>query len=135
LALGLLAPVVAIMGFAKGVTSPSRDLLVRAATPPGASGKVFGFVYCGLDVGALAMPPVYGWLMDRGEPRMVLIVAAGLMVLTTFTVLEVRRRGLAAHASAWVPAGRRLRLAWWWLRPAESWRGCPSCSTRCCQPG
>jgi MFS transporter, FSR family, fosmidomycin resistance protein len=97
-ALALLAPVMALMGFAKGVTSPSRDLLVRAATPAGSSGKVFGFVYSGLDLGALAMPPVYGWLMDRGEPRMVLILAAALMVLTTFTVLQVRRSGLAAEA-------------------------------------
>jgi MFS transporter, FSR family, fosmidomycin resistance protein len=88
----------ALMGFTKGVTAPSRDLLVRAATPAGASGKVFGFVYSGLDVGALAMPPVYGWLIDRGEPRAVFVVAAVLMVLTILTVLEVRRQGVAAGA-------------------------------------
>jgi len=52
-----------------GVTAPSRDMLVRAATPSGSSGKVFGFVYSGLDVGSLIAPPVYGWFLDRGEPR------------------------------------------------------------------
>jgi len=88
----LLAVVMAAMGFCKGVTSPSRDMLVRSATPARASGKVFGFVYSGLDLGALAMPPVYGWLLDRGEPRAVFVVAASLMVITVVTVLQFRRR-------------------------------------------
>lgn len=95
--LALLAPLMTAIGFAKGATAPSRDLIVRAATPTAASGKVFGFVYSGLDLGALAMPPVYGWLVDRGDPRAVFLVAAGLMVLTIVTVLEVRRQGLATR--------------------------------------
>ncbi|MBI4608831.1 MAG: MFS transporter [Candidatus Rokubacteria bacterium] len=95
--LALLAPLMAAIGFAKGATAPSRDLIVRAATPAAASGKVFGFVYSGLDLGALAMPPVYGWLVDRGDPRAVFLVAAGLMVLTIATVLEVRRQGVIAR--------------------------------------
>lgn len=94
----LLAPLMALVGFAKGVTGPSRDLLVRSATPPGASGKVFGFVYSGLDLGALAMPPVYGWLMDRGEPQAVFLVSAMLMIATILTVFEVRRQGAPAQA-------------------------------------
>jgi len=96
----LLAAAMATVGFCKGVTSPSRDLLVRAATPARASGKVFGFVYSGLDLGSLAMPPVYGWLVDRGEPRAVFVVAAALMVLTIVTVLQVRRRAAPAAAGA-----------------------------------
>src|SRR5713226_4719184 len=95
-----LAGLLALIGFAKGVTNPSRDLLVRGATPPGASGKVFGFVYSGLDLGTLVMPPIYGWLIDRGEPRAVFVVAAVLMALTMLTVLEVGRRGAAARAAA-----------------------------------
>jgi MFS transporter, FSR family, fosmidomycin resistance protein len=43
-----LAALLALIGFAKGATNPSRDLLVRGATPAGASGRVFGFVYSGL---------------------------------------------------------------------------------------
>ena len=95
-----LAGLLALIGFAKGATNPSRDLLVRGATPTGASGKIFGFVYSGLDVGTLVMPPIYGWLIDRGEPRAVFVVAAVLMTLTIFTVLEVGRRGAAGRAAA-----------------------------------
>jgi MFS family permease len=62
-ALGLAAlPVVmAVTGFALGVTSPSRDMLVRQATPRGASGKVYGFVYSGLDLGSSLTPLLFGW--------------------------------------------------------------------------
>ena len=41
-------------------------MIVRSATPPGASGKVFGFVYSGLDVGSFLAPPVFGFLMTAG---------------------------------------------------------------------
>ena len=57
----LIAPTLALAGFCSGLTNPSRDLLVRGATPPGASGKVYGFVYSGLDVGSMATPVIYGW--------------------------------------------------------------------------
>jgi MFS family permease len=89
----------ALAGFCLGATSPSRDLLVRAATPPGASGKVYGFVYSGLDLGSSLTPLLFGWLLDRGEPRMVFVVSAGFMLLTIATVVQVRR-----HAA---PAGMR----------------------------
>lgn len=102
LASGVPAPawlpvLMAAIGFWKGVTAPSRDLVVRGATPVGASGKVFGFVYSGLDLGAFLLPPVYGRLLDRGEPRVIFLLAAGLMVLTTLTVLQVRRHARPAR--------------------------------------
>ncbi len=46
------------------------------------------------------MPPIYGWLIDRGEPRAVFVVAAVLMALTILTVLEVGRRAAAVRAAA-----------------------------------
>ena len=56
---GALLPVaLALSGLAIGLTYPSRDLIVRASTPPGATGRVYGFVYAGLDVGSLATPRV-----------------------------------------------------------------------------
>ena len=58
----------ALAGAAGGITGPSRDMIVRSATPPGASGKVFGFVYSGLDVGSFLAPPVFGFLMCAGLP-------------------------------------------------------------------
>jgi MFS family permease len=92
-------------GFCMGVTQPSRDLIVRAATPPRAAGKVFGFVYSGLDLGSTITPLAFGFLLDRGTPRAVFACSAALMVLTALTVLRVRalapaRPGLAASPSS-----------------------------------
>jgi FSR family fosmidomycin resistance protein-like MFS transporter len=86
-----LIAVVALAGFASGATTPSRDMLVRAATPAGATGKVFGFVYSGLDLGAAVTPPVLGLFLDRGEPRMVFVLAAVTLALTISTALKLGR--------------------------------------------
>src|SRR5687768_3354763 len=86
-----LAAVMALVGFCLGSTQPSRDMLVRRATPAGASGKVYGFVYSGLDAGSALTPLLFGWLMDRGEPRTVFMVAAVAMLLTIATAMQVRR--------------------------------------------
>lgn len=80
---------VALAGFASGTTTPSRDMLVRGATPVGATGKVFGFVYSGLDLGAAVTPPVLGYFLDRGEPRMVFVLAAASLALTIATAIRV----------------------------------------------
>ena len=102
LPLGAVSAVMALIGFSMGVTAPSRDMLVRAATPAGSSGKVFGFVYSGLDVGSLIAPPVYGWFLDRGEPRTMFVVIAAVMLVMIATVVQVRRRVVTAHPA---PAG------------------------------
>ncbi len=96
LATGVLAPsqlpeILAGAGFCHGAASPSRDMLVRAATPPGASGKVFGFVYSGLDLGACLTPLAFGWPLDHGDPRMLFVTVAILMLLTIGTVVQVKR--------------------------------------------
>jgi MFS family permease len=72
----LLFPLVGVAGAAAGLITPSRDMLVRAAAPPGATGKVFGFVYSGLDLGGTAAPLLVGLLMDMGQPRAVFWVVA-----------------------------------------------------------
>ena len=95
-----LAIVMSLAGFCQGATAPSRDMLVRAATPPGASGKVFGFVYSGLDLGSSLTPLAFGLLLDRGEPRVVFFAVAGLMLATIVTVVQVRRRAVLAAARA-----------------------------------
>jgi len=102
LPLGAISVVMAMTGFSMGVTAPSRDMLVRAATPRGSSGKVFGFVYSGLDVGSLIAPPVYGWFLDRGEPRAMFVVIAAVMLVMIATVVQVRRRVVAPRPA---PAG------------------------------
>jgi MFS family permease len=96
----LLPVVMALAGFCLGSTSPSRDMLVRAATPAGASGKVYGFVYSGLDLGSSLTPLAFGWMLDHGEPRGVFVMAAVFMLLTIGTVVQVRRHGVPAVARA-----------------------------------
>ena len=56
-------------------------MIVRSATPPGASGKVFGFVYSGLDVGSFLAPPVFGFLMTAGLPSIIFWIAVGLYLV------------------------------------------------------
>jgi MFS family permease len=97
----LLLPVVlALAGFAGGVTNPSRDMIVRNATPPGASGKVFGFVYSGLDVGSFLAPPVFGVLMAHGLPAAIFWIAVGLYVVNAALVMVIRQSSTAATAPA-----------------------------------
>lgn len=96
----LLPVVMALAGFCVGATSPSRDMLVRAAAPGGASGKVYGFVYSGFDLGSAVVPLGLGWLLDRGEPRAVFVALAAVMLLTIVTVVQVRRHGAPAPARA-----------------------------------
>ncbi len=87
----LLLPLLALAGAAGGITNPSRDMIVRNATPPGASGKVFGFVYSGLDVGSFLAPPVFGFLMTAGLPSIIFWVAVGLYLLNAALVMVIRQ--------------------------------------------
>lgn len=82
----------ALAGFSLGATGPSRDLIVRAATPPGATGRVYGFVYSGLDFGSLTTPAFFGWLMDRDLPQGVFYVVFGLTLAAMLTVLQLPAR-------------------------------------------
>ena len=95
----LIAPMLAIAGFASGLTNPSRDLLVRDATPPGASGKVYGFVYSGLDVGAMATPVLYGWLLDRALAAGVFYTVFAVLLASVATVLYLPSRSPAPDAA------------------------------------
>jgi len=92
-------PLFAVTGFALGATGPSRDMIVRGATPRGASGRVYGFVYSGLDLGATIAPVAVGALLDHHEPRALFIAVAVCLFLAIGTVLQVRRSVKAAAAS------------------------------------
>lgn len=98
-----LPVILALAGFCHGATGPSRDMLVRAATPPGASGKVFGFVYSGLDLGSCLTPLAFGWLLDHGDPRMLFLAVGVLMLGTIATVVQVRRNAQPAPAVVTAP--------------------------------
>jgi MFS transporter, FSR family, fosmidomycin resistance protein len=87
----LLLPLLALAGAAGGITNPSRDMIVRSATPPGASGKVFGFVYSGLDIGSFLAPPVFGFLMSAGIPSLMFWIAVGLYLVNAALVMMIRQ--------------------------------------------
>ena len=73
---------------------PSRDMLVRESAITSARGRVFGFVYSGLDVGAAAGPLVVGLLLDHGDARAVLWLVAGLLLLAIVSAVAAHgRRG------------------------------------------
>lgn len=82
-----------LMGFLGGIAGPSRDLLVRRAATArfgqAAFGRVYGFVYSGLDIGLAVSPLVFGPLMDAGRFGAVLIGVAVLQALAVPTALRV----------------------------------------------
>ena len=92
----------AVMGVAAGIANPARDLLVRRASPPGATGRVYGTVYSGLDVGMAIAPAVFGWLMDH---RMIAAVWIGIALFQALMILTAINVGRFARAAA--PAAAR----------------------------
>ena len=88
----LLVLAMGLAGFLSGMISPSRDMLVRAASPPGAFGRVFGIVTTGFNIGGAVGPMMGGWIMDHGLPRWVFYVSVGFMLLTAAMGLASERR-------------------------------------------
>ncbi|QNK73516.1 MFS transporter [Variovorax sp. PAMC28562] len=97
---GMLVPVIfGAMGFASGIAGPSRDLLVKRSTPPNATGRVYGVVYAGLDIGQALAPLVFGRLMDNGQYMSVIVglaVVQGVLIASAFNVTRVRRTSLVS---------------------------------------
>ena len=89
-----------VMGFCVGIAGPSRDLMIRAATPKEASGRVFGVVYSGLDSGLAIGPLLFGLLMDwHLVPGVFLLIATFLLLalLTAYRVGENNRSIQSNH--------------------------------------
>lgn len=61
----LAAVATAAAGLGTGLAGPSRDMLIKKAAPPGATGRVYGTVYSGLDLGFAVASPAFGYLMDH----------------------------------------------------------------------
>ncbi|MFT3717456.1 MFS transporter [Pseudorhodoferax sp.] len=100
---GALVPVLfGLMGLGAGLAGPSRDMIVKRATPPNASGRVYGVVYSGLDIGQAIAPLVFGTLMDRQQYRAIFVGLAlvqAVLIASAFNVGRVRRTPAApAHA-------------------------------------
>jgi len=85
------------MGFSSGLAAPSRDLLVKRSTPDNATGRVYGVVYSGLDIGQAISPLMFGLMMDQGNFRGVLLGLAlvqGVLIVSAFSMRCVRRTAL-----------------------------------------
>ncbi len=90
------------MGFAAGLAGPSRDLLVKQSTPANSTGRVYGVVYAGLDIGQAIVPLIIGSLMDRQAYRSVFLALAVLqavLIINAMNVRKVRRTSLAPVAA------------------------------------
>jgi MFS family permease len=99
---GTVAPAMVFIGFCTGSANPSRDLLVRRAAMARfgrrSFGRIYGFVYSGLDVGLAVAPLLFGGLLDRGLFRAVLAGVAGLQILAVLAAVNVGREAEVAPA-------------------------------------
>ena len=100
----LLLPMMVIMGFGVGIAGPNRDLLVRRAATSqfgkASFGRVYGFVYSGLDTGLAVSPLIFGPLLDAGRFNAALTAVAVLQAASLLTALRVgtsARAGAAPH--------------------------------------
>lgn len=97
------AAVAALAGFGTGLAGPSRDMLIKRAAPPGATGRVYGTVYSGLDLGFAVAAPVFGALLDGGRPAGVFYGAASALVMSVASAALVgarqRARQIAPQAA------------------------------------
>jgi MFS family permease len=94
LATGAVPAVLAVVlmgaiGFGSGVAGPSRDLLIRAAAPKNATGRVYGVVYSGLDIGLASAPLFFGALMDAHHPSWVFVMIGVFQVGALLTAVGV----------------------------------------------
>lgn len=102
-ATGVLSPVMAIVfmagiGFGAGVAGPSRDLLVRVAAPKNATGRVYGVVYSGLDLGLVGSPLFFGMLMDHHHPAWVFVGIGVFQILAIATAVNAGSRSAKKSA-------------------------------------
>ena len=87
------------MGFASGIAAPSRDMLVKRSSPENATGRVYGVVYSGLDIGQAISPLLFGTLMDHQQYRGVwlgVVIFQAVLIASAFNVGRVRRTVLVA---------------------------------------
>lgn len=110
-----LWPLMAAMGFGVGIAGPGRDLLVRRAATSrfgrSSFGRVYGFVYSGLDSGQALAPVLFGPLLDAGHFREVLVAIALLQGSGLFFALHVggRIRSAASPAQPSAIAGPQMK--------------------------
>ncbi len=93
LSLAIIAVLFAVAGLFNGIVAPSRDMMIRAVTPEGEMGKVFGFVSTGYNVGGILAPVMFGYLLDNADPRLLFWIVGIVGLITIATVLVTGRTG------------------------------------------
>jgi len=83
--------VMSLGGLLNGMIQPSRDMMVRAVTPPGSFGKVFGFVTTGFNLGGMVAPLAYAELMDRDQPQLIYVIVILFFLLALVTAMTRRK--------------------------------------------
>jgi FSR family fosmidomycin resistance protein-like MFS transporter len=91
----LLIVAMSAAGVLSGMIMPSRDMLVRAAAPPGAMGRTFGIVTSGFGIGGMVGPLMFGFAMDHGAPQWVFGISVILMIAVAIVALVSDRRASA----------------------------------------
>jgi len=81
-----------VAGFLGGVITPSRDMLVRQAAPPGAAGRAFGIVSTGFNFSGIVSPIMFGWFMDHAMPHWVFGASACFMLATVLLAMVSERK-------------------------------------------
>ncbi|MBY0411465.1 MAG: MFS transporter [Burkholderiaceae bacterium] len=101
---GMAAVVVAALaGTGTGLAGPSRDMLIKRAAPPGATGRVYGTVYSGLDLGFSLAAPAFGYMLDRGMTSGIFYGASITLVLSVLSAGLVGL-GVASRMARPVPS-------------------------------
>lgn len=77
-------------GFFHGVIRPARDMMVREVTPEGSSGKVFGFIFTGQNVGGGIAPVILGFVLDHYPPQYIFFTSIFFMALCVLSILMPR---------------------------------------------
>jgi len=85
-------------GAAVGLAAPSRDILVKRVAPRGATGRTFGLVYSGFDIGSMLAPLCFGVLLDAGYTSGPIYGAALVLVSTVVAIRFVDGFGKANAA-------------------------------------
>jgi MFS family permease len=88
----LLVGAYAMVGVLLGLVRPARDMMVRAITPEGDAGKMFGFMSNGHFTGGAIVPILFGWIIDQGAYEWVYWITAAFLVMALLTVVKPRKR-------------------------------------------
>ena len=93
-----------LAGFAQGFVRPARDMMVRALSPKGTTGRAFAFASTGMALGSACAPIAFGILLDLDNPHAVYWLVAAFNLLAIATVVSTRFVKLPDIATSAKPA-------------------------------